>query len=499
MAQDDNGPPAGMFPDDAPAPSQDDRGGQGGGGKAKRKPPQFDVATEMRAFYATIDNAKTQAEIKAVLPDHIDITMYVRVAKTAATSNPDLLNPEWRGSLMRAIARAAGQGLLPDGKEGALIARWDEQAHAYGVCWQPMVWGITKLGRLTGQIKKIYANLAFDGEEFQPLGGEDEGRIIHRISPKIVDEAYALAHDPNKFWDRVTAAYCIITTSEGEKVTRWMPRSRIMRVRATSKAAKGPWNGPFSDEMGLKTVILWTVKWLDLNINNPATARFREALETDMEADFDHAGNLIEHDGAQVAAGAQAQRALPAPGPKLDNIMDQLNRAKEAEKVEAGAARQDAQQQRQPAQDAQQDNRPPATGGGQGAEGRAAPIAGDQQASVTAAAPGDGTNDAPAPAAERRSPPPAQGRPAAPATTRSTAEAAARAFLAEMKQEIAMVASLGSLNALFAQPGVKRRSDRLMESFPDLHKELTATRSAKEQEFGPPDASNDEASAGEAA
>jgi hypothetical protein len=38
-----------------------------------------------------------------------------------------------------------------------------------------------------------------------------------------------------------------------------------------------------------------------------------------------------------------------------------------------------------------------------------------------------------------------------------------------------------------------------MENFPDLHKELTAAHSAKEQEFGPPDASNDDAGTGAAA
>lgn len=484
------GPSAGQFPDDAPPASQDNAGGQGGGGKGRRKARQFDVVAETRAFYAAIDSPKVQAEIKAVLPDTIDIAAYVRVAKTAATSNPDLLNPEWRGSLMRCLAKAAGQGLLPDGKEGALIARWDDQAHAYQVCWQPMVWGITKLGRLTGQIKKIYAALAFDGEDFRPLGGEDEGRIIHTIDPRIVDEAYSVAHDPMKFLDRVTAAYCIITTADGEKVARWMPRSRLMRVRATSKAAKGPWNGPFQDEMMLKAVILWTAKWLDLNTSNPATARFREALETDMEADFDHAGNVIEHDGQPALA------ALPASAPKLDNIMDQLKQ-RAAEKVAVGAAHaQGGVQQQTPVR---------ASTGGRGAQ-----PADNQQDATTAAHETRQANEDAHPVAQvggRVSSDPAPQSPAvhetpraapasaAPVSAPTSGDAAARAFVAEMKQEIRLVASRGRLDALFAKPRVKRRNDRLMESFPDLHTELTAARSAKEQEFGPPDTDEDKEAA----
>ena len=540
MAQQNDEPPAGMY-DDVPPPSDDGRGGDvvqrgGGGGRRRREEPQFNVAAETRAFYAAIDDHATQAEIKKVLPDHIDIGMYVRVAKTAATSSPSLLNPEWRGSLMRALAKAAAQGLLPDGKEGALIARWDEQARAKQVCWQPMVWGITKLGRLTGQIQKIYASLVFEGEVFEVLGGEDEGKIIHKINPDIVDAAYAFAGDPAKFWGQVKAAYCIITPVEGDKVIRWMPRNRILKVKATSKAANGPWNGPFSDEMGIKTIIHWTCKWLDLNINNDFTRRFREALDTDMEADFDHAGNLVEQE-----TGTSGQLALAAPTPKLDNIMDQLNRRREAETVGGGGTQQSELQQTQTA--TKQDNQP-ATGGGQGETGSAAPVAGDQKPPATAAAPGGGTKDAaaaPSASADRRQPPPpandqhgdrttgtqgarqdvqegakapaaAQQPPqtqkaptpsrsggSAPVTAPTTAEQFAREFVDGMKQAGRLVASTQALNKLFGTPKALRGVARLQESFPKLYDELMGFKSGIEQDFGPPDAGNDAAGTGRAA
>jgi len=52
-----------------------------------------------------------------------------------------------------------------------------------------------------------------------------------------------------------------------------------------------------------------------------------------------------------------------------------------------------------------------------------------------------------------------------------------------------------NLDAILGKPGLKRHCDRLMESFPNRNKELTAVRSAKEQSFGPPDADETEEAA----
>ncbi len=518
MAPND-GPPAGQFPDDYG--SQAGSGGAGGGGgRQRREAPKFDIEAETKAFYAWVDSARARQELQAVLPDSIDVPYFVRVAKTAVVGDPKLLNPEWRPSLMRCLARAAGQGLLPDGKEGALIPRFDDKARVYQICWQPMVWGITKLARLTGQIQKIYAEIAFEGEPFDVLGGEDEGRILHKIVPSIVDEAYQVAAEPLKFIDRVTAAYCIVTTASGDKVSRWMPRSRVVRVRASSKAANGPWNGPFQDEMIRKTIILWTTKWLDLNTDNPATARFREALETDMEADFDRADNAIEHEPARSLA------ALPAPAPKLDGIMDQLNarNARVAEKVTVGGAtsQDNPPQQRQqmpatqeagaggapPSADASQttpgnhtENPPPSGAGGteQSAPIERSPPSNQQssqerQERRQESPPAQVQQKSP-PAQKAATPPAAQ----APVVAPNSPEAAARKFVADTKQDIKMVASQEGMDGLLKNPAVRRRIDRLQESFPKLYDDLMAAVSLRQQEFGPPDAGNSNTGAGKAA
>ncbi len=503
MSNQNDSPPVGQFSDDYGSQHPGNSSSSSGGGGKRREAPKFDVPTETRAFYSWIESPRAQQELKAVLPDSIDVPYYVRVAKTAVIGDPKLLNPEWRSSLMQCLARAASQGLLPDGKEGALIPRYDDKAGLYQICWQPMVWGITKLGRLTGQIKRIYAELAFEGEPFEVLGGEDEGKILHRIVPGIVDDAYQVAGDPMKFIERVAAVYCIITTADGDKVSRWMPRSRIVRVKAASKAARGPWNSPWQDEMCRKTIILWTTKWLDLNTDNPATARFREALETDMEADFDQVGNVVEH------APTRSVAALPAPGPKLDNIMDQLNaqKAREAEKIQVGATSQqdDGPQQRQQQMPAQAD----------AGEGR--PSEQTVPGKNTENPPQSGAGGAPASAPTertppsdqqpnqerqeaRQAPPPTETRqqpqetkkatqpPAAAVVAPNSPEAAARKFVSDTKQDIAMTASQGGLDAVLKNKAIANRIARLQEVFPKLYDELMGAISLKQQSFGPPDA-----------
>ena len=316
-------PPAWLSDDPPPDPEQysgarpangERQPGGRGDQRARREAPKFDVEGELRAFYATIDHPKGRAELAAVLPDTVPVDSFIRTAKTAVQNNPDLLNPAWRRSLMLALTRAAGQGLSPDGKHGALVPRWNDQTREMGIAWQPMVWGIVKLGRATGAIKSIRAHIVFDGEPFDVVAG-DEDRIIHRVVPDVVDAAYRGA-GPDAFMEKVQAAYCIITAPDGTVTKRWMPRSRIARVRAASRAAKGPWNGPFIDEMILKTVILATAKWIDTVLDSPEANRFREALETDMDA--------VLEDETQVPEKPGAAPALPPPDAKLDVLEQQI-------------------------------------------------------------------------------------------------------------------------------------------------------------------------------
>lgn len=264
-----------------------------------RQPP---VATPQDStdFFEWLLSAQTRTELVKSLPDYIGVDQFIATAKDAALANQKLLAPNLRSSLLRAIFKAAKQGLRPDNKEGALVPRYDTETKQYGIVWQPMVWGLVKLGRLTGAIETIRPVIVFKGEHFEIEEG-DVQVYRHKVDRQIVDEAYqalyggvsrgengraTLKVNPEDFFARVDCVYTIITPRDGAPVKRWMSRSRIALIR-NQQGLNTPWFGPFLDEMICKTSILFTAKHIDLDISNPATERFREAMQHDMDIDFD--------------------------------------------------------------------------------------------------------------------------------------------------------------------------------------------------------------------
>lgn len=309
---------------------------RGGGYRRREAMAPADAARLASEFNVWLEDRDVQAELKQALPDHIDLGTFIATAKQAVMTKPDLLKEELRASLLRSVARAAAIGLLPDGKQGALVARYDTEAGGYAVTFQPMVGGIIKLGRETGAIKSIRAEIAFRGEHFRVVAG-DEDRYEHLPDLEIVDEAYAALNkgvdnhgnplaDADQFMQRVYASYAIITGTDGTVTKRYMTRQRIISLRQSSKASKGPWNSRFIDEMIRKGVILFTAKWINLDVTSAPARRFMDALMTDQEINFD----AIAAPEAQHAAAGPARLAPPN---KLDGLEMAMDFGRTREKV----------------------------------------------------------------------------------------------------------------------------------------------------------------------
>ena len=88
---------------------------------------------------------KMAPQFQAALPKHVPVERFVRTTLTAIQTNPQLLQAD-RRTLFAAATRAAQMGLLPDGREGAIVT-FKDQAQ-----WMPMVAGIMKLVRNSGEI-----------------------------------------------------------------------------------------------------------------------------------------------------------------------------------------------------------------------------------------------------------------------------------------------------------------------------------------------------------
>ena len=126
-----SGPPDWL---DAPPPDPRDyggkpAGGQRSGGNRREKMKPDEVAALVTDFYEWLLSKPTKEQLRMMLPDNVDPDVFIATCKSAAMNKPEILREDLRPSLFTAVMKAAAQGLLPDGKQGALIARWDTDAN----------------------------------------------------------------------------------------------------------------------------------------------------------------------------------------------------------------------------------------------------------------------------------------------------------------------------------------------------------------------------------
>ena len=174
-------------------------------------------------------------QFTALLPADVSPEKFREVVLAAIRRMPALLNCD-RQSLFNACLNAAQDGLMPDGREGAIVPRKGKAN------WQPMILGIYKRVKTSGSVASISANVVYDGEPFDVLLGDDE-RIVHRRDMSRVA-------DGNE-----AAVYAIAVLKDGTREREVMTWDQVMTVRQTSATPNdGPWvTSP--GEMARKTVV----------------------------------------------------------------------------------------------------------------------------------------------------------------------------------------------------------------------------------------------------
>lgn len=218
--------------------------------------------------------AKRENEIAAAMPLNregqpvIPIGRFVRALLTTVSMNPKLLRAD-RRTLSDAISRCAQDGLLPDGREAALVPFdvnrkiGDQWEKVLSVVYVPMIGGYRRLVREAGIDWKLRVVHAADMFEFE---SGDEERILHKPST---------ADDPGP-WTHVYAIAKERLT--GEVIARdVMTRAAVLRIRDRSQGwkalrddaarAKSVWT-VWEEEMALKTVAKRQVKMLPLSTDN---------------------------------------------------------------------------------------------------------------------------------------------------------------------------------------------------------------------------------------
>jgi recombination protein RecT len=235
-----------------------------------------------------------KAEIAKALPPGIDVERFVRTTVTAVQMNEALLYAD-RRSLFAACMKAAQDGLMPDGREAVLniyktkVKQNGRDEWIESVQYLPMVRGVLKTVRNSGQVAHVDAAAVYAKDHFRFTRGDD---------PKIEHEPYMGEDDPGA----VVAAYIIVKLDNGEVHREVMPRRDIEKTRAASKAGNAE-NGPWSkwyDQMAIKAVIKRAAKLL------PTSS---EALDRVIQHDNDAMGFEFNQRGADAQAVLAGQPA----------------------------------------------------------------------------------------------------------------------------------------------------------------------------------------------
>lgn len=247
---------------------------------------QLATRDEQRASPITVIRQNLQQmepQFRAALPKHVTVEKFTRVAMTAIQNAPDLVNVD-RSSLFGAIVRLAQDGLLPDGREAAIV-KFGNKAQA-----MPMIAGILKKVRQSGEVAKVSAQVVHENDEFVWSLGFDED-VTHNPPPL------------DKPRGRAIGAYATAVLKDGSRLLEVMSFDEIEQVRKVSRASgAGPWV-QWWGEMARKTVMRRLSK--------------RLPMSTDVEDSFDRDETMTPEPQPAVIDGG-------APISRLDALEQQI-------------------------------------------------------------------------------------------------------------------------------------------------------------------------------
>lgn len=200
----------------------------------------------MSNIHSNLHAALMQQGIAALLPAHVTEEQFTRTAATALVSDPELQQAD-RQSLILALTRCARDGLLPDGREAALVVRssknYSTNQYEKKAVYMPMVDGVLKRARQSGQVSNIIAKAVHASDTFDYHVDENGEHLTHR--PAFVEG------------DTLTKVYAFARLTSGEIVVEVMTREDVEKIRQTvtsSERQSSPWM-KFYDRMALKTVV----------------------------------------------------------------------------------------------------------------------------------------------------------------------------------------------------------------------------------------------------
>jgi recombination protein RecT len=211
------------------------------------------AATSQRVaeFQKQVDNFA--GHLTQALPRHVSLDRFKRVLITAAAMNPDLLLADRRTLFLSSI-KCASDGLLPDGRQAALVVYnteikrrdpvtgIDQKFRIDAVSYMPMLAGIRERMRNTGEVVSADAHVVCKQDRFEYRLG-DNASIEHEPPPLGQDRG------------EIVGAYAIIRLKSGEVLRDVMSKQEIEQTRSQSRAKDSLMWSKFYAEAARKTVL----------------------------------------------------------------------------------------------------------------------------------------------------------------------------------------------------------------------------------------------------
>ena len=282
------------------------------------------LSTETNALRQQL--SRMGPEIAKALPSHIKPEKFQRVVMTVVQQAPDLLAAD-RQSLLASCLKCAADGLVPDGRDAALVVfntknrsgGWEKR-----VQYMPMLAGLLKRARNSGEIAGIVVNVVYSNDEFMQTP-DDFDRPVRHQPPKLG----APRGQP-------IGAYALVKLRDGTVMHEVMDKDEIDRVRAVSRSKdSGPWV-QWWDQMARKTVFRRLSKYLPMDAESEDLIRRDEEADTaeppTLEAEVEPAAPALPAGKLDALEGEVVHEAEPTP---LEALVSKIERTATNAEVDA--------------------------------------------------------------------------------------------------------------------------------------------------------------------
>lgn len=247
--------------------------------------------TPMQETLAQLRHPQFLEQVRNALPGNVTPERFVRVALTAIQQTPELVTVD-RPSLFGAIVRCAQDGLLPDGREAALVVFGGKAQY------MSMIFGLRKIAANHGFSLEAHVVREHDLFEWE-LGFDPK---VRHVPPPLSEPR-----------GEIIGAYSVATNlRSGQKYLEVMSRQEIDDVRKMSKAPNSAAWAKSYGEMARKTVGRRNFKQLPLgDLDEREDSILRQA---DVDVEHDN-GAAMTLDEANIAAGLTGARPPADKGP----------------------------------------------------------------------------------------------------------------------------------------------------------------------------------------